>query len=82
MHTDLAQFHRFLSEKVSNGGSLLSPEEVLDEWRKLNPQPFSEEEEIAAIQEAIDDIDNGDAGVPWTDFDQEFRQEKNLRPNP
>ena len=34
---ELRDFHRFIGEKVDNGGVSLSPEEALDEWRALNP---------------------------------------------
>ena len=33
---DVPDFHRFVGEKVHNGGASLSPEEVLDEWRLLH----------------------------------------------
>ena len=36
---DLRGFHEFVGQKVSNVGSVLSPEEVLDEWRTLHPDP-------------------------------------------
>jgi hypothetical protein len=32
---ELRDFHRFLGEKLGNGGAECSPEEALDEWRRL-----------------------------------------------
>ena len=77
---DLRDFHRFLGEKVNNGGESLSPEEVLDEWRLLHPDPKAVQDDIAAIQEAIDDMDNGDSGIPFEEFDRDFRTRRNLPP--
>jgi hypothetical protein len=62
---DLAAFHAFLGEKLKNGGPRPSPEEALDEWRQDHPDPEIDEEEVAAIQEAIDDMEAGDRGVPF-----------------
>ncbi len=78
--SDLREFYRFVGEKVHNGGASLSPEEVLDEWRALHPSPEAVEEDMAAIQEAIDDMQNGDVGMPFEAFDREFRARHNLPP--
>jgi len=75
---ELRDFHRFVGEKVNNGGVALSPEEVLDEWRMLHPDPGAAEGEVAAIQEAIDDMENGDKGIPFEEFDRDFRASRNL----
>jgi len=73
---ELIEFHRFVGEKVSNGGANLSPEEVLDEWRLLHP----DDDDMAAIQEAIDDLENGDVGIPLEEFDREIHAKYNLPP--
>jgi len=75
--SDLSDFHRFVGDKVNNGGASLSPEDVLDEWRMLHPE---NEEDIAAIQEAIDDLDNGETGVSFAEFDRDFRARRDLAP--
>jgi hypothetical protein len=74
---ELRDFHRFIGEKVVNGGVTATPEEVLDEWRTLHPDPA----DVAAIQEAIDDLEDGDVGKPLDDFDREFRARHNLPPS-
>jgi hypothetical protein len=79
---DLADFHRYVSEKVHRGETALSPEQVLDEWRTLRPDPIEVEDDLAAIQEAIDDIENGDKGIPVDEFDRDFRARHNLPPRP
>lgn len=84
MHTssinDLRDFHQFVGEKVGNGGAALSPEDVLDEWRMLHPDPEAIAEDVAAIQEALDEIENGETGIPFEEFDQAFRARHNLPP--
>jgi hypothetical protein len=78
---DLRDFHRFVGEKVNHGGVSLSPEDVLDEWRNLHPAPQVVDDDTAAIQEAIDDMESGDRGISFEDFDREFRARHKL-PHP
>jgi hypothetical protein len=61
---ELRGFHQFLGEKLKNGGSHLSPEEALDEWRDQHPEGVEFEDDTEAIQEALDDMANGDHGRP------------------
>lgn len=77
---ELGDFERFVSEKVNQGACGLSPEEVLDEWRALHPAPDAAGEDTAAIQEALDDIDNGDTGIAFEEFDRAFRARRDLPP--
>jgi len=51
----------------------LSPEEELEERRRLHQ---CENEDVAAIREALDDMRNGDRGMPFEEFDREFRKRK------
>jgi hypothetical protein len=78
---ELRDFHRFLSEKLSEPQVDWSPEEALDEWRRLHPEQASGEE-IAAIQEALTDMANGDQGMPFKEFDRDFRKRHNLPGQP
>lgn len=80
--SELVGFHRFVGERTLNGATMPSPEEVLDEWRSLHPDPQSSEDDLAAIQEAIDDMEKGDLGIPFEEFDREFRVRHNLPINP
>jgi hypothetical protein len=79
---ELREFHRFLGEKLSNGGADLSPEEALDEWRRAHPEDGAFAEDIAAVQEALDDMANGDKGMPFEDFDRAFRERHHVPDNP
>ena len=74
---ELREFHRFLTEKVDSAAVDLSPEEALDEWRRLHP-PADASEDAAAIREALDDLATGDRGIPFDQFDREFRKRHNL----
>ena len=76
---ELRAFHEFLASKLTNGAPELTPEEALDEWRRLNPN--AEAQELAAIKEALDDVANGDYGMPFAQFDREFRA-RNLPAKP
>jgi hypothetical protein len=78
MTEELRDFHRFLTDKLNADGVDLSPEEALDEWRRLHPQTKAFEEDVAAIQEALDDIAKGDRGMPFDQFDRDFRRRHNL----
>jgi hypothetical protein len=71
---ELRKFHRFLTDKLSADGIDLSPEEALDEWRRVHPQPQAFDEDVAAIREALDDMAAGDRGIPFDEFDREFRK--------
>jgi hypothetical protein len=78
--TELQRFHEFVGEKVKGGDPELLPEDVMDEWRELNGGEKLSEEDIAAIQEALDELDRGDPGMSMEEFDQQLRAEFNLPP--
>lgn len=75
---ELQDFHRFLGAKLSDREVAMSPEEALDEWRRLHAPNESAKEDMAAIQEALDDLRHGDRGVSFAEFDCEFRKRHNL----
>ncbi len=79
---ELQEFYRFIADKLSNGGGDLSPEDALDEWRNVHPDPLEFEDDVTAIQQALDDVANGDKGMPFEDFDREFRKQHNLPVQP
>ena len=77
---ELQQFHAFIAEKLANGGDYLTPEEVLDDWRELHPEPEDFEDDVAAIQAALDDLDNGEVGMPFEEFDRRMRKKLGMPP--
>jgi hypothetical protein len=74
---ELTAFHAFLTEKLKNGSPHPSPEQALDEWRETNPEEI-DEEEVKAIQEAIDDMEAGDHGRPADEVMAELRAKYGL----
>jgi hypothetical protein len=78
MIEELREFHRFLADKLNGDRIDLSPEEALDEWRRLHPQTQALAEDVTAIREALEDMAKGDRGIPFDQFDRDFRQRHNL----
>jgi hypothetical protein len=76
--SELAQFHEFLAEKLSNGGSPLSPEEALDEWRAAHPSAELLADDYEAVEQALADMEAGDTGTPFEEFDRRFRAKHKL----
>jgi len=79
---ELRDFRDFLSQKLSNGGAEVSPEEALDEWRTGHPESHAKDEDAAAIQEALDDLAGGERALPFEAFDKEFRAKHQMRTKP
>jgi hypothetical protein len=75
---ELASFHRFLSQQLQNGGPGMSPEEALDLWRAEHPSREDYEETVRALREALADIEAGDKGIPFEQFDAEMRRKHGL----
>jgi hypothetical protein len=75
---ELRDFHRFLGDRLAADGVELSPEQALDEWRRLHPPAHAADEDLAAIKEALADMANGDRGIPFAEFDRDFRKRHNL----
>ena len=80
--TELHAFHAFLSQKLNNGSADLLPEEVLEQWRDLHPEPEDYEDDVAAIQAALDDLDRGEKGISLEELDRALRKEFNFPPPP
>ena len=70
---ELADFHRFLSEKLENAGCRLSPEQALDEWRSEHPFPEELAESVAALKVALAEADSGQ-GKPVDEVIAEIRR--------
>lgn len=76
---ELASFHSFVSEQLRQGRGDVSPEEALDLWRSQHPSPDLADDELAAVQEALDDMRAGDQDLPLNQFDHEFRSRHGLK---
>ena len=70
-HTEAESFQLYLAGQIANGGRHKSPEELLEQWRRdLNER----QESVAAIREALDEMDRGVPGVPLDEAAQRIRQ--------
>jgi hypothetical protein len=76
--SELESFHQFLGTQLANGGSALTPEECLDLWRAEHPLDDELRAGVHAIQEALADMEAGDAGQPLEEFLREFRARRRL----
>ena len=76
---DLSQFHQFLGEQII-GGTNKSLEDLVDDWRETHPVD-DDEDLIADVQEALDDMEAGDKGTPAEEFLTELRERFGLKRN-
>jgi hypothetical protein len=74
---ELQSFQEFIVQQLSSGEPI-SPEEALDAWRTQHPSPEQYQEDVAAIREALADMEAGDTGRPFDEFDREFRKRHSL----
>jgi hypothetical protein len=70
--SELQQFALFIQAKLQAGEADISPEEALDQWREENPSDEEFEENVRAIQEALDQLDAGVRGISIEALEQEF----------
>lgn len=68
---ELAEFHQFIAVQLANG-ELISPEEALDLWRIQNPSDEQYAEDVAAVQEALDEMAAGKKCIPWEEVKGKF----------
>ena len=71
-------FYRFAIAQLANGGSEKSVDELYDEWRYQNLTREELAENVAAVQAAIDDMNNGDVGRDAAEVERELRVELGL----
>jgi hypothetical protein len=71
-------FHQFATEQIQNGGREKSVDELYDQWRLENLSSEELDENVAAIQGAIDDMKNGDRGRDVDEVIAEVRSKYEL----
>jgi hypothetical protein len=76
--SELHAFRQFLDAQIESGRDDLTPEESLRLWR-AERQEF--EESVAAIREALAELDAGGKGTPLDEFVKEFRRQHNISPD-
>lgn len=57
--TEAEAFQLFLSHQIANGGRHKSPEELVEQWRRDQQEL---QESVAAIREALENMENGARG--------------------
>ena len=72
--SELQQFVQFIQAKLTAGETQLSPEEVLDQWRDEHPSDEEFEENVRAIQEALDEMDAGERGISAAESVRRLRE--------
>ena len=72
---EIKDFTRFAVEQLSRGGASLSMDELYDLWRRQNPDPDEYDENVAAVNAAIQDFKKGDRGRPAGELSRELRRE-------
>lgn len=70
-HTEAESFQIYLAVQIANGGRHKSPEELLDQWRR---DRHERQESVAAIREALDELDRGVPGIPLDEAAQRIRE--------
>jgi hypothetical protein len=75
---DAEAFHQFLGAQLQLGVRDKSPEELLAQWRAEHPSLDEVRESIAALKEALADMEAGDAGRPASDVIADLRQKYDL----
>lgn len=78
MPNELSSFHAFIGEHLARGDESLTPEDMLDLWRDQHPDPATEDA-TEEIREALEDMANGDCGVPFDEFTREFRRRNHIQ---
>lgn len=70
MSPELESFRRFVDQQIEGGHADRSPEEMVELWRQQ--QELSES--VAAVREALADMEAGDPGQPLAELVQRFRR--------
>ena len=73
----LDDFHRFATDKLGNGAGD-SLEQLLDQWRLLNPTPEEHADNVAAVKAALRDMQNGDRGIPLEEHIRHLREKHRI----
>jgi hypothetical protein len=77
---DLNAFHRFAAARVTTSGTE-SLQELLTLWEIEHPEASTHAQNVAAVQAAIRDMQNGDRGRPAVENLEELRAELASRPS-
>jgi hypothetical protein len=71
---ELIRFIEFARGLIAAGRSDLSVEEAIELWHGPSPCPDDPESTLAAVREAIADMEAGDKGTPVEELDRRVRE--------
>ena len=80
--SELEGFGQFVLGLVASGEEQLTPEQALLRWKLGQLSPEEQDEEIAAIEEALADMAAGDRGMPADEFLQQLDAKLGIPPRP
>jgi hypothetical protein len=69
--TEAESFQIFLTHQLANGGRDKSPEDLVLQWRREQEEFQSS---VAAIREALDEVERGVPGVPIEEVARKIRE--------
>jgi hypothetical protein len=75
---DIRSFQEFAMSRISQDGADTELEDLLDEWRRQNPDPDQQQQDLLAIKAAVTAWDNGDLGRPADEVLAEIRAKYGL----
>lgn len=73
--SELEAFRAFVDQQIESGQSEQSPESVLRLWQAYREDLM---ESVAAIKQALSDMDAGETGKPLREFMDEFRKKNDI----
>ena len=79
LQTELAEFNRFVADRLADRQSL-SLEEAMDLWHDEHAPGVATDDDVAAVREALEEMDRGVPGIPLDEFDRRFRERHALPP--
>ncbi len=76
--SEVVEFHRFLSDGLQGGSNWKTPEQALAYFRRQRPISKELADSAAEIQQALDEIRQGDCGRPAEEISSEMRRRLGL----
>lgn len=72
--SELADFHEYLAKHLNDPLPHRSPEELLEEWRIQRDDPTFDESDRLAVEQALQDMKNGDQGIDFEVHMQDLKR--------
>jgi hypothetical protein len=75
--SQIDDFRRYAEQRVA-AGEKRTVAELFDDWLEDGRSEADREADLRAIEESLRDIDAGNLGRPFEEFDREFRERNGL----